>query len=58
MAVTNMRRMFRYTGHKAMTSLDLGSKFNTSNVTNMIGMFEGTGYKAMTTLKLGRKFYT
>ena len=41
-----------------MTSLDLGEKFDTSNVTNMERMFVNTGYKAMTSLNLGEKFDT
>ena len=40
--VTNMRRMFEDTGYNAMTKLDLGSKFDTSNVTDMFGMFVET----------------
>ena len=41
-----------------MTSLDLGDKFDTSNVTNMSNMFSYTGYKSMTSLDLGEKFDT
>ena len=41
-----------------MTSLSLGTKFNTSNVTNMQYMFYKTGYMAMTTLNLGNQFNT
>ena len=33
--VTNMESMFMYTGYQAMTSLDLGENFDTSQVTNM-----------------------
>ena len=39
-----------------MTSLNLGKKFDTSNVTNMEAMFFCTGYKAMTSLDLGPAF--
>ena len=56
--VTDMRYMFYYTGHRAMTSLDLGDNFNTSNVTNMRYMFYSTGYTAMTSLDLGDNFDT
>ena len=56
--VTSMNRMFYGTGYTAMTSLDLGDKFDTSNVTNMISMFANTGYTAMTSLDLGDKFDT
>ena len=56
--VTNMSSMFRSTGYAAMTSLELGDKFDTSNVTNMSSMFNSTGYAAMTSLELGDKFDT
>ena len=56
--VTNMREMFCNTGRTAMTSLDLGDKFDTSNVTDMNHMFDGTGYFKMTSLDLGDKFDT
>ena len=56
--VTNMSRMFNYTGYRAMTSLDLGTNFDTSNVTNMSYMFSYTGYTAMTSLDLGESFDT
>ena len=56
--VTNMHAMFRHTGMNAMTKLDLGDNFDTSNVTNMNAMFGETGYTAMTTLNLGSKFNT
>ena len=39
-----------------MTSLDLGDKFNTSQVTNMGSMFYNTGHTAMTSLDLGPAF--
>ena len=55
---TNMFRTFRYTGYTAMTTLNLGTNFNTQNVTNMMAMFEQTGYKAMTTFDLGSNFST
>ena len=57
-SVKNMYRMFRNTGYNAMTKLDLGSAFDTSNVTNMSAMFEQTGYKAMTTFNIGNNFDT
>ena len=56
--VTNMRGMFWMTGWRAMTKLDLGDNFDTTNVTNMICMFGETGKTAMTTLNLGSKFST
>ena len=56
--VTNMNNMFEKTGYKAMTSLDLGDKFDTSNVTNMSYMFSQTGYYSMTEFNLGGKFDT
>ena len=56
--VTNMGAMFAATGRTAMTSLDLGDKFDTSNVTNMDYMFNGTGNTAMTSLDLGENFDT
>ena len=55
---TNMRYMFGYCGYRAMTSLDLGEKFDTSNVTNMDMMFYQCGHRAMTSLDLGDKFDT
>ena len=57
-SVTNMHGMFWMTGRNAMTKLDLGDNFDTSNVTNMVCMFGETGRTAMTTLNLGSKFYT
>ena len=39
-----------------MTSLDLGDKFDTSNVSFMQGMFNHTGYIAMISLDLGPAF--
>ena len=41
-----------------MKSLDLGDKFDTSNVTNMTEMFYSTGFTAMKSLDLGDKFDT
>ena len=41
-----------------MTSLDLGDKFDTSNVTDMSEMFRSTGFQVMTSLDLGDKFDT
>ena len=38
--VTNMGEMFKYCGYTAMTSLDLGDKFDTSNVTDMQCMLD------------------
>ena len=57
-SVTNMFRMFRYTGANAMTILNLGNNFDTSNVKIMEAMFGNTGSNAMTTLDLGNKFDT
>ena len=57
-SVASMDYMFMQTGYAAMTSLDLGDKFNTSNVTRMESMFYSTGYMAMTSLNLGDKFDT
>src|SRR5574344_326148 len=54
----NMSYMFSYTGDIAMTSLNLGDKFDTSNVTDMHSMFDWTGAEAMTSLNLGDKFDT
>ena len=56
--VTNMRRMFNYTGYETMTSLDLGNNFDTSKVTDMSYMFNQTGHNAMTSLDLGNNFDT
>ena len=55
---TNMQGMFQYTGYTAMTSLDLGSRFNTSKVTNMNYMFQECGNKKMTSLNLQGNFNT
>lgn len=41
-----------------MSSLDLGDKFDTSNVTEMQSMFFGCGYESLTSLDLGDKFDT
>ena len=51
-----MRYMFTQVGYKAMTSLNLGDKFDTSNVTNMYWMFSFTGHTSMTSLDLGPAF--
>ena len=56
--VTNMYGMFIGTGYNAMTKLDLGNKFNTSNVTDMTNMFALVGYNSMTVLNLGNNFDT
>ena len=56
--VTNMSYMFNYCGRSAMTSLDLGDKFDTNQVTNMSYMFNYCGRSAMTSLDLGDKFDT
>ena len=56
--VTNMSYMFLNTGTTAMTTLNLGSNFNTEKVTNMTSMFNGCGINKMSTLNLGGKFYT
>ena len=42
--VTNMYKMFYNCGYTAMTSLDLGDNFDTSNVTDMGAMFNYCGY--------------
>ena len=54
----NMVRMFMATGNDSMESLNLGNKFDTSNVTNMERMFIRTGAVSMTSLDLGDKFDT
>ena len=54
----NMEGMFKNTGSNAMTSLDLGDNFDTSNVTKMNNMFEKTGSNAMISLNLGTGFDT
>ena len=41
-----------------MKELDLGDKFDTTNVTNMNRMFDNCGYSQMTSLYLGDKFNT
>ena len=56
--VTNTSNMFNCFGYRAMTTLDLGEKFDTSNVTNMNAMFISCGYTAMTSFDLGDKFDT
>ena len=48
--------MFKETGYKAMTSLDLGNVFYTTSVSNTSGMFDNTGATAMTILDLGPVF--
>ena len=55
-----MSSMFASTGSSSeVFTLDLGEKFDTSNVTNMLSMFEGTGYSSeVFTLDLGEKFDT
>ena len=53
-----MNNMFQYVGYNAMTSLDLGTNFDTSNVTDMSAMFDYAGYNKMATLNLGDKFNT
>ena len=57
-AVTNMKGMFKATGYRKMTSLDLGSGFDTRYVTDMSEMFYNTGYTAMTSLNLEDNFDT
>ena len=57
-SVTNMSYMFRQTGYNAMTKLDLGDNFDTSNVTNMTAMFSYTGNSKMLTFNLGSNFNT
>ena len=58
--VGNMSYMFNYTGHNSESfTLDLGDKFDTSNVTSMSYMFNYTGYISESfTLNLGDKFDT
>ena len=41
--VIDMSHMFYFAGYSAMTSLDLGDKFDTSKVIDMSEMFRGTG---------------
>ena len=53
-----MAYMFSGCGYTSMTSLDLGDKFNTSNVEEINCMFDSCGYTAMTSLDLGNLFYT
>ena len=53
-----MSLMFYECGYTAITSLDLGDKFDTGNVTDMAWMFGDCGYTAMTSLDLGDKFDT
>ena len=45
-----------FNGCSSLTSLNLGDKFNTSNVTNMLWMFAGCS--SLTSLNLGDKFDT
>ena len=56
--VTNMNHMFYNTGANAMTSLDLGTNFNTESVKDMNHMFDGCGKNNMSTLNLRDKFKT
>ena len=55
-----MKAMFKYSGRSSQVfTLDLGDKFDTSNVTNMWAMFSETGYSSLVfTLDLGDKFDT
>ena len=53
-----MKDMFNSCGNYNMTSLNLGDKFDTSNVTDMENMFKDCGKENMITLDLGDKFYT
>ena len=57
-STTRMDFMFDRTGYKAMTSLDLGSNFDTSKAINMKAMFQQTGNDAMTDFNLGTNFDT
>ena len=57
-STTRMDFMFDRTGYKAMTSLDLGSNFDTSKAINMKAMFQQTGNGAMTDFNLGTNFDT
>ena len=54
----NMENMFSETGYNSMTTLNLGDKFDTSNVTHMFGIFQLTGHDSMTSLDLGDTFDT
>ena len=56
--VQNMNHMFYFFGVSTMTTLDLGSNFDTRNVIYMSHMFDNCGYNDMTTLNLGSKFDT
>ena len=51
-----MKDMFNSCGNYNMTSLNLGDKFDTSNVTDMENMFKDCGKENMITLDLGDKF--
>ena len=55
-----MSYMFQHTGYKStVLVLDLGDKFDTSQVTNMEGMFSQVGYTSpVFTLDFGNKFDT
>ncbi len=57
---TNMSNMFNYTGYSSTVfTLDLGDKFDTSNVTDMNSMFRHTGNNsAVFILDLGHRFDT
>lgn len=54
----NMTNAFCDFGYYSMTSLNLGTTFDTSNVTNMEGMFGRCGSNSMITLNLGDNFNT
>ena len=56
--VTNMNYMFSYAGYASMTTLDLGSNFDTTNVLYMDHMFEYAGFSALQVLDLGDQFDT
>ena len=58
--VTSMRGyVSAYTGYTAMTNLDLGEKFDTSNVTNYVVLCSmKQEMTSMASLDLGEKFNT
>ena len=50
--------MFCDCGYTSMSELNLGDKFDTSNVTNMEAIFARCGYMNLKTLNLGDNFNT
>ena len=57
-SVTNMIAMFANFGSTAMTSLELGDTFDTSNVVYMTNMFSNCGKTNMSIFTLGSNFNT